>query len=200
MPQPDEMESLIRRLAEAEPGQREKAAVEVFRRGTEIAWAAIAGWLRDAELAKLFLKGESNLPETTVGLAVAHENFERIRAAHGSPRLAEVPPDQDAEEFELRFARGVRLDILTTKAPQAAGAIARFLEKFGEGIQQVELLVRDIDHATKLLRKKFALEPIYANTRAGADGTRVNFFLAPTPQGKKVLIELVETSTKTRQE
>jgi hypothetical protein len=200
MPEPDEMESLIRRLAEAEPGQRENAAAEVFRKGAEIAWATIARWLRDAELAELFIKGESNLPETTVGLAVAHENFDRIRAANGSPRLADVPPDQDAEEFELHFARGVRLDILTTKDPHAAGAIARFLEKFGEGVQQVELLVRDIDRATKILRKEFALEPIYANTRAGADETRVNFFLAPTPQGKKVLLELVEAPAITRRE
>jgi hypothetical protein len=200
MPQPDEMESLIRRLAEAEPGQRENAAAEVFRKGAEIAWAAIARWLRDAELAELFIKGESNLPETTVGLAVARENFDCIRAANGCPRLADVPPDQDAEEFELHFARGVRLDILTTKDPRAAGAIARFLEKFGEGVQQVELLVRDIDRATKILRKEFALEPIYANTRPGADGTRVNFFLAPTPQGKKVLLELVEAPAITRRE
>jgi hypothetical protein len=35
--------------------------------------------------------------------------------------------------------------------------------------------------------------PVYRATRAGADGTRVNFFLVPA-QGKKVLIELVEAT------
>ena len=55
--------------------------------------------------------------------------------------LADVPPDQDALEFEIEFPTGVRLDILTTREPAGAGAIARFLQKFGEGIQQVEFLV-----------------------------------------------------------
>jgi hypothetical protein len=200
MPQPDEMALLIRRLGDAEPDQREKAATIIFQQGVELAAAATAKWLADTELAGLFVIGESHSPETTVGLAVGRENFFRIRITNGSPRLANVPPDQDAEEFELHFGHGVRLDILTTKDPQGAGAIARFLQKFGEGVQQIELLVRDVDRATEILRHRFELEPIYAKTRAGADGTRVNFFLAPTPQGKKVLIELVEAAAKSRGE
>ena len=198
MSRPEELASLIRRLGDAEPGEREKAATEIFQQGVELAGAATAKWLADAELAGLFVMREFNSPETTVGLAVERENFSRIRIANGSPRLADVPPDQDAEEFELHFERGVRLDLLTTKDPQGVGAIAGFLQKFGEGIQQIELLVREVDRATEILRYRFDLEPIYAKTRAGAGGTRVNFFLAPTPQGKKVLIELVEAAANTR--
>ena len=78
------------------------------------------------------------------------------------------------------------------------GAIARYLEKHGEGIQQIEITVRDVDRATEILRTKFALAPIYPATRPGADGTRVNFFLVPTPQGKKVLVELVETKSEAK--
>jgi hypothetical protein len=200
MSQPDEMASLIRRLGGAERSQREKAATEIFQQGVELAGAATAKWLADAELAGLFVMNESNSPETTVGLAVERENFSRIRIANGSPRLADVPPDQDAEEIELHFERGVRLDLLTTKDPRGAGAIAGFLQKFGKGIQQIELLVRDVDRAAEILRYRFDLEPIYAKTRAGADGTRVNFFLAPTLQGKKVLIELVEKAASSRGE
>jgi len=66
------------------------------------------------------------------------------------------------------------------------------LLKFGSGIQQVELYVRDVDQATELLKSNFGLPPIYPVTRAGADDTRVNFFLATTPDGKKLLVELVE--------
>jgi hypothetical protein len=198
MPQPDEMASLIRRLGDAEPSRRESAAKKIFRQGVELAGAATAKWLAEAELAGLLVIGESDSPETTVGLAVERENFNRIRIANGSPRLADVPPDQDAEEIELRFGHRVRLDLLTTKDPRGAGAISRFLQKFGEGIQQIEWLVRDVDRVTDLLRKRFNLEPIYTKTRAGADGTRVNFFLAPTPQGKKVLIEFVEAATNPR--
>jgi hypothetical protein len=192
MPQPDEIASLIRGLCEPDPGRRERSAAEIFRRGSELARAAAAKWLADAELARLFVLSDARFPETTVGLAVAPETFERVRAANGSPRLADVPPDQDAREFELHFPSGVQLDILTSQQPQGTGAIARFLEKFGEGIQQVELLTRDVDRTTEILRERYHLEPVYPRTRAGADGTRVNFFLASAPAEKKVLIEFVE--------
>jgi hypothetical protein len=200
MSQPEEMPSLIRRLSGAERSQRENAATEVFQRGVELAGGVTANWLADAELAGLFVVSESEWPGMTVGLAVERENFSRIRMANGTPRLADVPPDQDAEEFEVHFGHGVRLDILTAKDPRGAGAIAGYLQKFGEGIQQIEVLVRDVDRATEILRCRFDLEPIYAKTRAGADGTRVNFFLASTPRGKKVLIELVEPAARPRGE
>jgi hypothetical protein len=141
----------------------------------------------------------SQFPVTTVGIAVTPENFDRIRAANSSPRLADVPSDQDAKEFELHFAQGVLMDILTTREPGGTGAIARYLEKFGEGIQQVELLTRKVDAATEILRSRFGVQPIYPATRAGADGTRVNFFLVSLPEKGpekgKILIELVEPAT-----
>jgi len=75
---------------------------------------------------------------------------------------------------------------------QRQGAIARFLDKFGEGIQQVEIDVTDVDRATEILRARFKLDPIYPATRSGANGTRVNFFLVTISNAKKVLVELVE--------
>jgi hypothetical protein len=144
----------------------------------------------------------SQFPITTVGVAVTPETFGRVHSANGSPRLADVPPDQDAKEFELHFAQGVRLDILTTREPGGTGAIARYLQKSGEGIQQVELLARNVDAATEILRSGFGVQPIYPATRAGADGTRVNFFLVSLP-GKgpekgKILIELVEPAASNK--
>ena len=110
-----------------------------------------------------------------------------------------MPPDQDALEFELAFAHGVRLDVLTTRDAAGQGAIARFLARFGAGIQQVECDVRDVTRATEMLRARFAIEPIYPETRAGADGTRVNFFLVPADEGRKILIELVEVPSETKE-
>jgi hypothetical protein len=110
--------------------------------------------------------------------------------------LADVPPDQDAKEFELHFETRIELDILTTRDPGGKGAIAGFLQKFGEGIQQIEVYVSDVDRATEILRLRFGLKPIYPAARAGAGGTRINFFLAPAQQGKKVLIEFVEAKAK----
>jgi hypothetical protein len=118
--------------------------------------------------------------------------FEKVREANGEPELARVPPDQDAMEFELEFSGHVRIDVLTTHTPGGTGAIARYLGRFGEGIQQVEFDVHDVDAASSILRRSFGLEPIYPATRAGANGTRVNFFLVAGSDGRKILIELVE--------
>ena len=177
---------LVARLASPEAASREAAAQELYRLGRSLGDAVVDRWRAGPEFAALL----AGTP--TVGLAVLPDSFEKIRAANGSPRLAHVPPDQDAREIELHFGDAVKLDILTTKAPGRGGAIARFLEKFGEGIQQVEYEVKDVDRAAEILRTRFGEQPIYPQTRPGADGTRVNFFLASAPEGKKVLIELVE--------
>jgi hypothetical protein len=49
-----------------------------------------------------------------------------------------------------------------------------------------------VDLATEILRTRFKIEPIYPATRAGANGTRVNFFLVAGREDQKVLVELVE--------
>ena len=189
------MSELIRGLDSSVAAARAEAAREVFERGRELARSAIGAWLKDETLAKLFITDSSGFPEATVGLAVEPTTFEDIRRACGSPHLAEVPPDQDAQEFELEFPGVVRLDILTTRDRAGFGAMARHLQKFGESIQQVELLVKNVDRATEALQSRFHLTPVYPGTRPGANGTRINFFLAPAPAGKRVLIELVEAGT-----
>jgi tellurite resistance protein TerC len=194
----------IHRLADGDPGQRLQAAQYLFTEGT----GRISSWLenlcKDNEFRSLLVReqpgrprGDGNAsPRLTVGVAVMPETFEKIRVANRSPVLAIVPSDQDVLEFELEFEvdslPAPRLDILTTKTPGEDGAIARFLEKFGEDIQQVEIDVTGVDRATEILRTRFRTRPIYPATRPGANGTRVNFFLVPTANGKKVLVELVE--------
>jgi hypothetical protein len=181
--------SAIANLSSADSSVRQNAAEEIYRAGGELANRAVADWWTDGELSPLLLAPN---PVTTVGLAVTRETFSRIRIANGTPRLADVPADQDAEEFELHFANGVLLDILTTREPGSNGAIARYLAKFGEGVQQVEFRCSNVDHATQILKDKFGVAPIYPATRPGADGTRVNFFLLDAQGTGKALIELYE--------
>jgi len=180
----------IARLASADSREREQAAREIFRQGCAAAEPILAKWFADRDFRLLARSGSTLL---TVGIAVEPGRFAAIRAACGEPQLAEAPPDQDALEFTLAFAHGVRLDVLTTRDPAGQGALAKFLARFGEGIQQIECDVRDVSRATQILRTRFASEPVYPETRAGADGTRVNFFLAPAGENRKILIELVET-------
>ena len=156
---------------------RVAAATEIYRRGRAPADRAAYKWWSDPEFAGLF----GGNPAVIVGLAVRRGTFAKIREANGAPLLVEVPPDQDAEEFELHFPDNISLDVLTTRDPDGQGAVARYLGKFGEGVQQVEFRCTNVDRATEIVRTKFGVVPVYPRTRLGAGGTRVNFFLVPSP-------------------
>jgi tellurite resistance protein TerC len=195
---------IIQRLAHSDPAERALAAFRLFAAGKARVLGSLESWQEDEAFHALVVpeRLDTSTPHQapparlTVGIAVLPETFENIRAANGAPLLADAPSDQDVLEYELEFSSSgipaVHLDILTTKTPGGGGAIARYLEKFGEGVQQVELDVTDVDRGTEILRNRFKIEPIYPATRAGANGTRVNFFLVATPENQKVLVELVE--------
>jgi hypothetical protein len=184
--------SAILNLSAPEAPARQAAASEIYRHGRSLADRAVFPWWQNSELSRLLLGPE---PRVTVGLAVQRETFTRIRAANGSPALASVPPDQDAEEFEVHFEDHVELDVLTSRDPRGPGAIGRYLARFGEGIQQVEFLCLDVERATLILRERFGIAPLYPQARPGAGGSTINFFLVPVPdavESRKVLIELYQ--------
>jgi hypothetical protein len=177
----------IAELFSTDAAVRAFSATAIYNQGVAVAGPVVSSWFANREFHSL-VWGQP----VTVGLAVFPETFARIQRANGDPHLARIPPDQDAEEFELRFPTEISLDVLTTRDLNGEGAIARFLKRFGEGIQQVEYRCQDVDRATALVKEIFGLTPVYPAARAGADDTRVNFFLAPTDTGGKVLIELYE--------
>lgn len=185
------LDNAIADLSSGDANLREAAARELFSQGRGLANQAVSSWWTNSELASLLYAPH---PQITVGVAVRPQQFDAIHRANGSARLAEVPPDQDAKEFELSFADGVALDVLTSKEPVGSGVIARYLARFGQGIQQVEFLCRNVERATEILRKEYAVAPVYPAARPGADGTRINFFLLAHPDGGKILIELYESS------
>ena len=205
----------IHDLAGSDDRAKIESAMRLYLAGVSLCTPLLSRWVSDPEFRELTLPDSPSKPSTVgagprlaptndelhsgfpassiiVGIAVQPETFQKIRAANNSPRLAQVPPDQDAQEFELHLNASLEFDILTTREPGGPGAISRYLQRFGEGIQQIEIYVRDVDRATEILRSRFALPPLHPATRAGADGTRVNFFLVTGPDAKKVLIELVE--------
>lgn len=180
-------------MSSSDPEVRMTSATEIHHIGRALADHAVFPWWDDTELFSLL---EGGSPFITIGVAVTPERFEKIREACGSPRLAEVPPEQDAREFELHLPGGLSMDVLTSKDPGGSGIIARYLQKFGEGVQQVEFRCKNVDRATQILQQKLSLQPVYPDARAGADGTRVNFFLLSAPGTSKVLIELYEPAPR----
>jgi hypothetical protein len=189
----DALRRAMEGMSSKDPEVRMTSATEIHHIGRALADHAVFPWWEDPELFSLL---EGGSPFVTVGLAVTAERFEKIHEACGSPRLAEVPPDQDAREFELHLPGGLSMDVLTSKDPAGSGAIAKYLQKFGEGVQQVEFRCQDVDRATQILQEKFSLKPVYPATRPGADGTRINFFLLSAPGASKVLVELYEPAPR----
>jgi hypothetical protein len=180
-------------MASSDSEVRMVSATEIYRTGRALADHAVYPWWADQEFSEL-LDGSNAF--VTVGLAVTRDRFAQIREAWGLPRLADVPPDQDAQEYELHVPGGLSLDVLTSKDPAGQGAIAKYLKKIGEGVQQIEFRCKNVDRATKILQDKFAIQPVYPATRPGADGTRINFFLVSAPGASKALIELYEPAQR----
>ena len=178
----------IESLSSHDAQVRANSAKQIYSAGRALAEPAVHRWLEHRELRELL--GEEVF--ATVGLAVTSEMFAKIREANGWPRLAEVPAEQDAVEFELQFEGNIALDVLTSREPNGSGAIAKFLSKLGQGVQQVEFRCSNVDRASAILDAHYGVKAVYPETRLGADGTRVNFFLVAGPDGKKVLIELYE--------
>jgi len=187
----------ISALASARREEREAAARAIFRVASRQAEDFARVWASDAEIASLI---GGPRPAFTAGVAVEAKLFEAIRSANGSPRLSDVPAERDVREFHLNFPLGdgsvARLEIVTAGDPAGDGAVARYLRKFGRNIQHVEIATSDVDRAVEVLRARFALQPIYAQAHAGADGSRINFFLVADPQGKKLLVELEEEAKR----
>ena len=126
-----------------------------------------------------------------VGLAVHdldaaiafYENTFGMRVVH-----QEINEEQGVREAMLAVGdSGSCIQLLAPLTPDST--IAKFLDRSGEGIQQVAYGVDDIDSASAELRAR-GLRLLYDAPRRGTAGSRVNF-VHPKDAGG-VLIELVE--------
>jgi methylmalonyl-CoA/ethylmalonyl-CoA epimerase len=134
-----------------------------------------------------------------VGLAVHdldaaiafYENTFGMRVVH-----QEVNEEQGVREAMLAVGdSGSCIQLLAPLTPDST--IAKFLDRSGEGIQQVAYGVDDIDAASAELRAR-GLRLLYDAPRRGTAGSRVNF-VHPKDAGG-VLVELVEAGPKTPNE
>jgi methylmalonyl-CoA/ethylmalonyl-CoA epimerase len=115
--------------------------------------------------------------ENTFGLRVVHQ---------------ETNEEQGVREAMLAVGdSGSCIQLLAPLTPDST--IAKFLDRSGEGIQQVAYGVDDIDAASAELRAR-GLRLLYDAPRRGTAGSRVNF-VHPKDAGG-VLIELVEAAPR----
>jgi methylmalonyl-CoA/ethylmalonyl-CoA epimerase len=102
----------------------------------------------------------------------------------------EVNEEQGVREAMLAVGgSGSCIQLLAPLSPESP--IARFLERSGQGVQQVAYGVDDIDAVTADLRAR-GVRLLYDEARRGTAGSRVNFVHPKDAMG--VLVELVEAA------
>jgi methylmalonyl-CoA/ethylmalonyl-CoA epimerase len=100
----------------------------------------------------------------------------------------EVNEDQGVTEAVLGVGDGeTHVQLIAPLTPHSP--LARFLDKRGEGVQQIAYAVSDIGAASDGLRAR-GVELLYDSPRRGTGGTLINFCHPKSAGG--VLVELVE--------
>ena len=113
----------------------------------------------------------------TYGMELAHE---------------ETNEEQGVREAMMRVGdSGSCIQLLAPLTPDST--IAKFLDRNGQGIQQLAFGVRDIDEATQRLHAA-GVRLLYAQPKTGTAGSLVNF-IHPKDCGG-VLVELVQPAAK----
>ena len=102
----------------------------------------------------------------------------------------EVNEEQGVREAMLDVGgSGSCIQLLAPLRPDSP--IGKFLERSGEGIQQVAYGVADIDAVSRQLRER-GVRLLYDEPRRGTAGSRVNFVHPKDAMG--VLVELVQAA------
>jgi methylmalonyl-CoA/ethylmalonyl-CoA epimerase len=100
----------------------------------------------------------------------------------------EVNEDQGVREAMLAVGDGnTRIQLLAPLTPEST--IAKFLDRNGQGVQQVAYTVEDLDAVSATLRER-GMRLLYDEPRRGTSNSRVNFVHPKDARG--VLVELVE--------
>jgi methylmalonyl-CoA/ethylmalonyl-CoA epimerase len=128
-----------------------------------------------------------------IGIAVknlkeASQRFRDLFGARGSPGESVSSENVNVAMFEIG---GTRVELVESR--DSSSAIAKFIEKRGEGIHHISF---EVDHLEKELGrlKKKGFELLEGYPRLGADGLRVAFLHPKTTNG--VLVELSQKTSE----
>ena len=123
-----------------------------------------------------------------IGIAVS--NLDRVLKFYTESlglklQSVEIIPEHEVKTAIIQFGDS-KIELLESTSPE--GAIAKFIEKKGEGLHHLALEVSDVREAIEELRNKGVI--LIDNTpRPGADNTSIAFV---HPKESRVLLELVE--------
>ncbi|MBN1170747.1 MAG: methylmalonyl-CoA epimerase [Micromonosporaceae bacterium] len=123
------------------------------------------------------------VPDLDEAIAL-YENVFGMRCEH-----VETNEEQGVREAMLVVGPGGggKIQLLAPLTPEST--IAKFIDKRGQGIQQLAYTVTDVEAAAAALRAR-GVRLLYESPRRGTAGSRVNF-VHPRDAGG-VLVELVE--------
>jgi methylmalonyl-CoA/ethylmalonyl-CoA epimerase len=95
----------------------------------------------------------------------------------------------EGQKVKIAFVPAGEVNLELVQATDSESAIAKFIEKKGEGIQHIALKVKNIQEAMQSLKEN-GVELIDAIPRKGAHGSKIAFLHPKSTHG--VLIELCE--------
>jgi methylmalonyl-CoA epimerase len=123
-----------------------------------------------------------------IGIAVKNikESVPMFEKLLGVKAHVEGAPCQKVTEARFQFGEGMEINLLEPMGPDSA--VAKFLEKRGEGIHHIALETDDIDGELKRMQKK-GFQLIDERGREGMAG-QIGFLHPKSVNG--VLVELVE--------
>jgi lactoylglutathione lyase/methylmalonyl-CoA/ethylmalonyl-CoA epimerase len=97
----------------------------------------------------------------------------------------EIVEEQKAKTVIIPVG-GTKIELIESTSPE--GAIAKHIERRGEGLHHIALEVIDIEHALDALKEK-GIPLVDEQPRTGVENSRIAFL---HPKGTKALLEIVE--------
>src|SRR4030042_190822 len=130
-----------------------------------------------------------------IGIAVSNlkESVAVFEKMLGVKAHIQTAPDQTVTEASFKIGDGVEIGLLEPMGPDSA--VAKFLEKRGEGLHHIALEVDEINSELKKMEEK-GIQLIDKEGREGVGG-QIGFLPPKSVNG--VLVELVQPRRKVRE-
>jgi methylmalonyl-CoA/ethylmalonyl-CoA epimerase len=170
---------------ESAPCQKVSEAVFKIGEGAEIDLLEPTG--PESAVAKYLEKRGEGLHHIGIAVNNLKESAALFEKVLGTKAHYESAPCQKVSEAVFKIGKGAEIDLLEPTGPESA--VAKYLEKRGEGIHHVAFRVENLDAALEELKAK-GVRLIDEKPRIGVGGARIAFLHPQATNG--ILVELCE--------